>query len=51
MGGGDGANIEMRKYLKTLQQTVLQDTYQITNLVKWVCLHFTIAVSHADMTI
>ena len=29
-------------------QIVLLDTYQMRSLVKWVCLHLTIAVSHPN---
>ena len=32
------------------QQIVLLDTYCTTNLVKWVCLHCTIALFHAHRT-
>ena len=33
------------------KQIILPDTYQFTNLVKWVCLHCTLAESYAHWTI
>ena len=47
---GDIIAILSAFYIVT-KQTVLLDTYYITNLVKWSCFHCTIAVSHAHQTL
>ena len=41
----------LKQYLDVVtKQIVLLDIYKFTNLVEWVCLRYTIAVSHAYWT-